>query len=427
MGGNQLDSSLVKDFKPTAKPVQDPADIRRADIVNTRLGDYQKDPEAAIKKYGIPALQTAWTMANPEEQTRYRDFITLDPVTKAPRFDKLAYTQKKVTPGISPTGGGRPTATPPAPGQTKPGTGQAAAPPASTPQGKATPPKAANEKKGPQTAQAGYIDRVTKPASAPVGRRPVGMPAGEFERQMSVVRPVAVAGTQLFGDISDPNFEALDSFADLADDPGSRERLGTAFRIGLTPLRGASDTGGGLARLIENMGGMTQVMAQYEAGVHSQAIANLTSREQKAYNATMATLSAVPGYRRITGQSAARFAMDALERDVPMIGPNTPSSTMFYDKMNRLAKEPINAADTLNIELFSTRRASGEEVLKYWEKKQQEYSRKAGEAVKPGGAARAEPPGKKISVETTDGHYEFDTQEQADQFKAAAKAAGKIR
>lgn len=182
-----------------------------------------------------------------------------------------------------------------------------------------------------------------------------GVPLGMYNQSLQRVTPVREAATQLFGDPQQPELKGLQSFANLADNKESRERLGKALRQTFTALdqstggahiaAGAgpvSVSTGGFGAILENYFGVGPKVAEQQAKMMQDTIGSLTPEEREAYDATMSAFGTIVGLRALTKASAAQASVSTIEREMPVIGVNTTNSAQFYDQMQRLAEIVYN-------------------------------------------------------------------------------------
>jgi hypothetical protein len=169
-----------------------------------------------------------------------------------------------------------------------------------------------------------------------------------YEHQRAIVTPVREANTQIFGDPTNPNFRPLMDFGQLADNPQSAQRLGRALKLTFDQMDQQEKAHGTLTGLISAKMGMPQALADAKAAVQREVVSALTPEEQDAYDATITAFSSTVGLRSLTKASAAEFSVRAIERDIPVIGVNTTSSRMFYDKLAHLGELANNGAKTIN-------------------------------------------------------------------------------
>lgn len=196
------------------------------------------------------------------------------------------------------------------------------------------------------------------PAAGPghlQGRTVQGTPQGQYIRQLQRFTAVNEGVTQMFGDPKNPNLKPLASYADLADDKGSQQRLGQALRLALdgfnqsvggpeahAEAKGVGVTTGGLGTWFANRIGMPATLADQQTKMMQDAVNALTPREREAFGAIMSSYSTIVGLRTLTGASAAEFAVKAIEREMPAIGLYTFSKAQFIDQLTRLGEVAKN-------------------------------------------------------------------------------------
>lgn len=187
-----------------------------------------------------------------------------------------------------------------------------------------------------------------------------GLTPGEFKRQQDITTSVRPAATILFGDEANQEFESIQSFANIADDPKARERLGTAARLIIEKLgtgeagnsgfaasvlgNSVNVGGGGIIQALKNKFGVTQWEAKEKGKLIESAVQALTDTERRLLNRMMAAYGTIVGLRRFTGAGAYQFSTQAMERELPIPGfTGVVDSKTFYNKLASLAEE-ITAA-----------------------------------------------------------------------------------
>jgi hypothetical protein len=188
----------------------------------------------------------------------------------------------------------------------------------------------------------------TPPKGRDMAGQPLGMSSGMQSKQVQRVTSVREANTQLFGDPSNPDLRGLDSFASLADDPESKERLGKALRLTFDGLAEDEKQHGSLTALIQAYAGVPQALAAAKAQVQQSVLDDLTPEEQEAYDATISAFSSIVGLRSLTGASAAQFSVRALQQDVPVIGVTAKNSAQFKNKLSRAGEIAYNGSKTVS-------------------------------------------------------------------------------
>lgn len=248
---------------------------------------------------------------------------------------------------------------------------------------------------------------------------------------MQVIGPLRQGSLQLFGDPSNPAFPSLKDYGDLADNPVSRERIGTAVQLLMKGIdsspggavhAGAGGVGvstGGLVALLQNWASVPSALAKSEQDQYQKVLKAMTSRERDALDSIMAAFSTVVGLRSLTRASAAQFSTKALEREVPVIGAQgVTSSRQFYNKLAQLAEE---------IKTGTKGRAN------IWEPGELEHIKsQPGEMLRLRDGGKPTPAGtpaaRKITVTAPDGStHDFKTQAEADAFKKLLADAAKAK
>ena len=164
----------------------------------------------------------------------------------------------------------------------------------------------------------------------PVSGAPLpGMSPGQYNQALSRVTAVREASSQVFGDPTQPDFPSLSKFGALADNAGSKSRLGTAITLALDELDQQEKAGGSLTTLAKNWTGIPQALSKSKTAVFQDVMSRMTPEERRAYNATMSAFSTIVGLRSLTKASEAQFSVKAIEREMPVIGVNTYNSAQF--------------------------------------------------------------------------------------------------
>lgn len=195
--------------------------------------------------------------------------------------------------------------------------------------------------------------RAASPAPSPAPRTGdiKGVPTGMYNTQLNRVIPVREAATQIFGDPSQPDLKGLKDYIKLSDNPDSRKRLGEALRLTFGALNQAtgganvtagagpiSVSAGGIGSVLQNYFHVPQELADQQTKIMQEAMSKLTPEEREAYDATMSSFSTIVGLRSLTRASAAQSSVQAIEREMPVIGVNTFDSGQFADQLQRLSE-----------------------------------------------------------------------------------------
>lgn len=171
--------------------------------------------------------------------------------------------------------------------------------------------------------------------------------------------PVSAAVTEIYGDPKQPDLHPLSSYAKLADNKASQERIGTAIQLTLNGFGDSikdigADIGAGpvhvsagdFGKWISNKLNLPSSVASAQAKTLRDVIDKMTPEEKEAYNSTMATMSVMAGLRSISRNSAAMGSLALIERELPKIGLNATDSRTFYDQLQRTAGAIANYANT---------------------------------------------------------------------------------
>lgn len=200
----------------------------------------------------------------------------------------------------------------------------------------------------------------TAPTSSPLappGTRPMpGLKMSDARSAGQFGLPLTEVVVQMFGDDSQPGMK---SFAKLADNKQSREKLGQAIELTLGQFGdsigdasiGAGGGGihvsaGGFGSWLQNALGVPGALASQKAHMLSDLLGKMTNEEKDAYNATMAQLSVMSGLRSLAKTPAALGALRNIEREAPKIGINAVDSRQFYDQLSKVASALKNAVST---------------------------------------------------------------------------------
>jgi hypothetical protein len=178
------------------------------------------------------------------------------------------------------------------------------------------------------------------------------LPSGTFNQAQQRVTAVQEAATQLIGDPSQPELKGLSAFGALADDPKSQEHIGRALKIVLDDMEQQAATAGSLMALATNESGLRAAVEGARAKAIRTTVGRLSPVEQDALDATIGSLSTIIGLRSLTKAGAAQFSIKAIERELPLIGINTPNRREFYNKMSRLSEVVYNGTQRVPPTMF---------------------------------------------------------------------------
>lgn len=158
--------------------------------------------------------------------------------------------------------------------------------------------------------------------------------------------PTIVALKSIFGDPQDPGGQPLTNFADLANDGHAQKTLGEAFALLKDETRDISE--GSFSGMIKDVSGLTNLQARVNAGVQQKVGTAMTPREQQYFNRALTAMADVIGIRGSTGASAAKFSVDKIENEVPLIGTSSVSNQRAYlDKLLNLMIPLSTSVDTM--------------------------------------------------------------------------------
>lgn len=162
--------------------------------------------------------------------------------------------------------------------------------------------------------------------------------------------PIVEAATQIFGDPQDPNFKGLDSFAHLADDPKSRDRLQSALAIAWDMVGEAESASisagagpvhfetGGIGQLVEYAFGIPGDVAKQKAKTLEKAVEKLTPEEKEYFVRMISARGSIAGLRTLTKTPGAISLLRNIEAEMPKIGYPVSDSTTYYNQLENLSK-----------------------------------------------------------------------------------------
>lgn len=248
-------------------------------------------------------------------------------------------------------------------------------------------PQAAPSSAAPQGGAPQPLSRPNVQGAQPRGGD-VKVPPGLAGRLMDRYTAVTEPASQIFGSGEPGEVAPFASYKDLVNSPGSQERLGKAIQLTFDGLSDMSGGPRGEARIgMEKLGfsfgrigdlvsyrlGLPQALQETESAAKAatlkKSIDALTDREKEYYDATMTAYSTVVGLRRLTGQSPAQFSVEALEREVPLIGKNVKNQKDWADQLARLARVVYNGMNTPGAQrMFSANQVNA--VRKYMNKEE---------------------------------------------------------
>jgi hypothetical protein len=270
-------------------------------------------------------------------RTGTHDVITMTP--SGPQVNTLSTTSQQASPGIAGRGDasgktdkssspGKPIVTPGKSARTGAGAGTHT---------NATKHATGTTRAGTSTAGTATTSAQTTDAHG----RPLGLPSGVFDQQQPRVTAVRGAATQIFGDPENPSFKPLSSYADIVDDPASRDRVASAWNLIRANMdrAGVEGSHGDLITLMKNYVGTPGAVAESEVAKMQGTLDALKPREAEMLNRLFSTYGTINGLRSITKASAAKFSARNMEQEVPIPGMNVRNSKQFYDKLATLAEE----------------------------------------------------------------------------------------
>ena len=174
------------------------------------------------------------------------------------------------------------------------------------------------------------------------------IPFGAANQLRQVIIPLREAAAQIFGDPSQPSLQSMRDFADLAEDPEAKERLGKALKLTFDGIGQKERAAGGIWSLIGAYGGLPQALASMQAEIMRNAEADLKKpMERNYYRAVMSAYGAMVGIRSLTKASAAQASVETIERELPLIGINTADREDYLVGLSRLAEIIYNGTKVL--------------------------------------------------------------------------------
>lgn len=151
-------------------------------------------------------------------------------------------------------------------------------------------------------------------------------------------QPAVTALLGLYGDPQTPTVKSMADFADLANDPHAQRTLGAAFKL-LDQRMGEIKDPGILATL-GTAAGWQNFRAEVEAGVQQAAGAAMTPREKEYFDQAISSMADIIGARAATGQSAAKFSVNSIQNELPLIGTSSVTDKNSYlTKMQTISRQ----------------------------------------------------------------------------------------
>lgn len=151
-------------------------------------------------------------------------------------------------------------------------------------------------------------------------------------------QPAVTALLGLYGDPQTPTVKSMADFADLANSPHAQRTLGAAFKL-LDQRMGTIEDPGVLATLATATG-WQNFRAQVEAGVQQAAGEAMTAREKEYFDQAISSMADIIGARAATGQSAAKFSVNSIQNELPLIGTSSVTDKNSYlTKMQTISRQ----------------------------------------------------------------------------------------
>ncbi len=210
--------------------------------------------------------------------------------------------------------------------------------------------------------------------SGPQARMAQGVTPGMHKDFMARAVPVRSVATQIFGDPTNPDaIPSMRKFAYLADDEGSRTRIGNAFRILLAnddhlAIGNQSDTSGWATGGNVGSGALVPLSVGVNgsrSGSGSQSAPTLSPEQAAKINAQIASVvnqlkpgdermalisgmkayEEIGGLRKAFGGGNSLTFLKTMQQTLPMMGFNdTNSSEVYHSKLTRTAEDAANGA-----------------------------------------------------------------------------------
>ena len=238
-------------------------------------------------------------------------------------------------------------------------------------------------------AAPGQTAPTSKPPATTAGTRPLpGVPTATWEKEQPKILTVKEASAPLFGSTDDPNLKGLADFGGLLENPKAITPLKTALQYTFDQLdkNSSHSSGTGFADWMSNSAGWTASKAEAEANVRKNIFDQiqdpaLKDEVMQAYNATMTAFGTAVGLRKLTGASAAKFSVKAIENELPVLGVNTFNEHDLYDRLSRLAVQVKNGAAS-TIDTAWNAKGERDKYLNYDKLMQERKSQSPDPAVK---------------------------------------------
>jgi len=196
-------------------------------------------------------------------------------------------------------------------------------------------------------------------------------------------QPAVTALYGLYGDPQRPEVKSLADFSDLANDKHAQETLGAAFALMDQQMGEITDPG--VMATLATAAGWANFRAKAEAGAQQQAGSAMTAREREYFDIAISGMADIIGARAATGQSPAKFSVNAIQNELPLIGlSSTPDRQSYITKMQTIARQ-------INVGLNAM--PDNQRALYYLDKRVHDLEREKGKGKPaPGGPARPKPP-----------------------------------
>lgn len=176
----------------------------------------------------------------------------------------------------------------------------------------------------------------------------------EIKRQSDKAGPISSGMSTIFGSQDHPDVESLISYAKLADDPKSTEKIGSVMRLILDKMveggggesvgaevlgTGVSASLGGLFSWFKNATGITYGIAKSQVQTINKALNSLTDKEKDYVNTAFASFGALGGIRQALGMPAYLWSFNAIKNEVPIIGYSVNDTRSYNNKLSKIMLE----------------------------------------------------------------------------------------
>jgi hypothetical protein len=150
--------------------------------------------------------------------------------------------------------------------------------------------------------------------------------------------PAVTALLGMYGDPQSPQVPSMADYADLANDEHAKKTLGPAFVLLNRVVGNVTDPG--KIDTLANAAGWANYQAEVEAQIQRLQGEKMTPREKEYFNAAIAGMADIIGSRAATGASAAKFSVEAIQNELPLIGlSSTTNKQEYLTKMLTISRQ----------------------------------------------------------------------------------------